>query len=84
MQNKVISLDDLTKDSVSVKKQEVIKGADGNYYETGQVWRRAYINSKMGREEVQEEVAEPYKSVVMLMWGDEPTVIEDVEEIVEP
>lgn len=83
-----ISLDMLTKDSVNIKKQEVIEGKDGKFYETGQIWRRAYVNSIRGREEVQEEVEEPYRSVILLMWGDEPTVVEveDIpeEETVEP
>lgn len=80
MQEK-ITLDMLTKDSVSVKKQEVIEGKDGELYDVGQTWRKAYVNSIRGREEVQEEVEEPYKSVILLMWGDEPTVVEEVEEI---
>jgi len=45
----------------------------------GEPWRRAYVNSNSGRWKVQEEVPEPYKSVIFLMWGNEPTVEENVE-----
>ena len=63
----------LTQDSVSVKKQQFFE-QNGQQYEIGYPWRRAYTNSISGRKQVQEEVPEPYKSVIMLMFGDSPTV----------
>jgi len=72
-----ITLDMLTQDSVSVKKQQYTV-VDGIEYPIGQPWRRAYANSIQGREQVQAEVAEPYKSVIMLMWGNMPTVDESI------
>lgn len=76
--NEKIILDMLTQDSVSVKKQQytVVNGVE---YPIGQPWRRAYVNSVNGRQQVHEEVPEPYKSVIMLMWGSEPTVKEEIE-----
>lgn len=71
-----ITLDMLTQDSVSVKKQQYIV-QNGREYEIGQPWRRAYVNSISGRQQVENEVPEPYKSVIMLMWGNEPTVLEE-------
>jgi hypothetical protein len=68
-----ITLDMLTQDNVSLKKQQYIE-QDGQTYEIGRAWRRAYVNSAQGRIQVQEEVPEPYCSVIMLMWGDFPTV----------
>ena len=68
-----ITLDMLTQDSVSVKKQTYIEHM-GQQYPIGEPWRRAYVNSVQGREQVNAEVPEPYKSVIMLMWGDSPTV----------
>lgn len=68
-----ITLDMLTQDSVSIKKQRYT--TEG--LEVGRPWRRAYINSIRGREQLQSEVTEPYKSVIMLMWGDAPTVVEE-------
>ena len=70
-----IILDSLNSDSVSVKKQNYTT-VDGKEYPIGDIWRRAYVNSTQGRQQVQTEVIEPYKSVIMLMWGDVPTVDE--------
>ena len=71
-----ITLDMLTQDSVSVKKQQYIV-QDGKEYAIGELWRRAYVNSISGRQQVENEVPEPYKSVILLMWGSEPTVTEE-------
>lgn len=71
-----ITLDMLTQDSVSIKKQQFIV-QDGKEYAIGDIWRRAYVNSIQGRQQVVNEVPEPYKSVIMLMWGDTPTVNEE-------
>ena len=65
----------LTQDSVSIKKQKYIV-VDGQEYAVGEPWRRAYINSEKGREQVQTEVPEPYLSAIMTVWGDTPTVTE--------
>ena len=71
-----ITLDMLTQDSVSVKKQQYIV-QDGKEYAIGEPWWRAYVNSISGRQQVENEVPEPYKSVILLMWGSEPTVSEE-------
>lgn len=71
-----ITLDMLTQDSVSVKRQKYIV-QDGVQYPIGLPWRRAYINNISGRIQVQEEIPEPYKSVIFMMWGDKPTVSEE-------
>jgi hypothetical protein len=73
-----ITLDMLAQDSVSVKKQQYIS-QDGVEYAIGEPWRRAYVNSTHGRAQVNAEVAEPYRSVIMLMWGDTPTVTDVAE-----
>jgi hypothetical protein len=70
-----IYLDMLTQDSVSLRKQQFVT-VDGKDYPIGDPWRRAYANSLQGREQVNAEVPEPYRSVIMLMWGDTPTVSE--------
>lgn len=72
-----ITLDMLTRDSVSVKKQQYTI-VDGKEYAIGEPWRRAYVNSISGRQQVENEVAEPYRTIIFLMWGDTPTVIEEV------
>lgn len=71
-----ITLDMLTQDSVSLKRQQYTT-VDGVEYPVGQPWRRAYANSTAGRTQVQTEVAEPYLTAIFAVWGDSPT-IEDV------
>ena len=73
-----ITLDMLTQDSVSLKKQQYAT-VDGKEYPIGQPWRRAYINSTQGRAQVQAEVPEPYLSAIMAVWGETPTVTEPTE-----
>ena len=65
-----IFLDDLCKDSVSLRKQQFIDGEV-----TGNPWRRAYANSATGRIAVENEVVEPYKSEIFAIWGNEPTIL---------
>ena len=73
-----IILDMLTLNGVSLKKQNyIIEG--GQSYEVGQPWRRAYVNSERGRQQVQNEIPEPYLTAIMTIWGDTPTVDETIE-----
>jgi hypothetical protein len=76
--NEKITLDMLTQDGVSLKKQQY-STVEGKEYPIGEPWRRAYINSIQGRAKVEAEVADPYKSVIMLMWGSNPTVTEQAD-----
>lgn len=59
-----IYLDNFTKDSVDLRMQ-------GN-----ELWRRSYANSIIDRQLVEQEVIEPYKSVIFMMWGDSPSITE--------
>ena len=70
-----ITLDMLTQDSVSLKKQKFTI-ADGKEYAVGGPWRRAYENSASGRTSVISEVADPYKTAIFTVWGNAPTVKE--------
>ena len=76
--NEKMALDMLTENSVSVKKQQYTM-VEGKEYAIGEPWMRAYVNSIRGREQVYTEVSEPYRSVIVLMWGDKPTVTEPDE-----
>lgn len=68
-----MQIDILTNDSVHIKKEAY----------TG-TWRKAYANSVSGRQELQAEVPEPYLSEILVVWGDEPTIIEEkLEELTE-
>lgn len=71
--NEKIFLDMLTTDSVSVRKQNYAT-IDGKEYPVSDIWRRAYVNSTQGRIEIQNEVPEPYKTAILAVWGDKPTV----------
>jgi hypothetical protein len=73
-----ITLDMLTQNSVSLKKQQYTT-VDGVEYPIGQPWRRAYVNSTQGRAQVEAEVQEPYKTAIFAVWGDTPTVTEPAE-----
>ena len=68
-----ITIDALTKNSVSVKRQKTIT-AEGSTYEIGEPHRCAYVNSVSGRKQLAAELPEPYLSAVLAVWGDAPTV----------
>lgn len=74
-----ITLDMLSQDSVSVRRQKYAV-VDGQEYPVGQPWRRAYVNSAKGRERIQRELPDPYLSAVMAVWGETPTVTDDVQD----
>ena len=71
--NEKITLDMLTQDSVSLKKQNYTTFG-GVEYPIDQPWRKGYTNSTSGRTEVEAEVIEPYKTAIFAVWGETPTV----------
>lgn len=76
--DKKITLDSLSFNSVSLKKQEYVV-VDGVEYTKDLPHRKAYLNSEKGRIEVQSEVPEPYLSAIMSVWGDSPTIVESFD-----
>ena len=72
-----ITLDMLTADSVSVKTQRYAD-IEGQEYPIGEPHRKAYVNSTRGREEVMAELPEAQKTAIFAVWGDTPTVTEEV------
>lgn len=74
----LIFLDELNINSVSVVTRKYIE-EEGVKYFVGDIHRRAYVNSEDGRKEINEELAEPYLSAVMTVWGDTPTVVIEPE-----
>ena len=72
-----ISLDALNENSVTVKTQQYIE-VDGKALHVGELHAKAYMNSEKGREELAEEVPEPYLSAVLAVWGDESKVKEEI------
>jgi len=69
----LISLDELTQDSVSVATRKYIE-EEGVKYFVGNIHRRAFVNSIDGRKEINDNLSEPYLSAVMAVWGSSPTV----------
>ena len=72
-----ITLDMLTQDSVSVKTQKYTD-VEGVEYPIGQPHRKAYVNSARGRQEVMDELPEPQQTAIFAIWGEAPTVVEEV------
>lgn len=69
-----ITLDMLMQNHVSVinKKYIEVEGEQINI----STHRIAYDNNNKGRQQVQHEVPEPYKTAIFAVWGDVPTVLE--------
>lgn len=78
-----ITLDMLTKDSVSVLRQQFLT-FNGEEMQVGGNIRNAYMNSKSGREQIRKALSNEYYNAVMAVWGNNPTVddpmIEESEE----
>jgi len=73
-----IALDMLTETSVSVRRERTIE-VEGEIISLTP-HRKAYMNSPSGRQQVQDEVSEPYRSAIFAVWGEEPTVADPVWE----
>ena len=73
-----ITLDMLTKDSVSVLRQQFLNYGGVDMQVGGNI-RNAYMNSKSGREQLRKALSDEYYTAVMTVWGDNPTVDEPVE-----
>lgn len=73
-----ITLDMLTKDSVSVLRQQFINygGVD---MQVGENIRNAYSNNEDDRALLKNILSEEYYNAVMAVWGDNPTVDEPIE-----
>ena len=62
-----ITLDMLTKDSVSVLRQQFIN-YNGTEMQVGENVRNAYMNSKSGREQLRAVLSDEYYNAVMAVW----------------
>ena len=80
--NYEISIDNLNIYGVSVKTQGYVE-IEGTKHYIDKPHRKAYSNSIQGREELRNELADPYYSAVMAVWGDEPTVLPSIDNIKE-
>ena len=71
------TLDNLNQDSVSVSKQTFVEYM-GQMFPIGQLWRRAYVNSTQGRQQIADELPATQVNAIMVVWGEEPTVDETI------
>lgn len=67
------TLDALTSDSVSVLTQK-FANIGGETVQIGQDHRKAYVNSEFSRQELSQEVPDPYLTTILTLWGDKPTI----------
>lgn len=74
-----ITLDMLTKDSVSVLRQQFLT-FNGEEMQVGGNIRNAYMNDESGREQLRKVLSDEYYNAVMAVWGDTLTVNEPVVE----
>ncbi|WP_431030353.1 hypothetical protein [Lysinibacillus sp. LZ02] len=63
------TIDDLTKDGVCIKKQTYIE-YEGQQYPVGEIWRRAYLNTVSGRNQVIVELPEAQINAILAVWED--------------
>ena len=64
-----ITLDMLTKDSVSVLRQKFIS-LNGEDVQVGENIRNAYMNCEEDRKTLKEQLSEEYYNAIMTVWGD--------------
>lgn len=72
------TVDMLTNDSVSILTRKFVE-IDGVETQIGQDHRRAYVNSKTGRNILQENEPTNIVNSVFAIWGDKPTIEEPTE-----
>lgn len=72
-----ITLDMLTKDSVSVLRQKFVI-INGEEMQIGDNIRNVYMNSPSDRESIKKVLSEDYYNAVFAVWGPSPTVEDPV------
>lgn len=70
-----ITLDMLTKDSVSVLKQQFLV-LNGTEMQVGGNVRNTYMNDEKGRAIISELLPQEYQAAVFAVWGENPTLPE--------
>jgi len=72
--HEIFRLDDLNQNSVSVKRQSFLCQGDERS-PVGEPHRRAYTNSKIGREMLKEDgIDDNFINAILAIWGEIPTV----------
>lgn len=76
-----ITLDMLTKDSVSILRQQFVN-LNGQLTQVGQNIRNAYMNNPSGRTTITEILPEEYSNAILAVWGDSATVEDPPKDII--
>ena len=76
---KKYTLDNLNQDSVSVSKQTFVEYM-GEMFPIGQIWRKAYVNSVQGRQQIADELPIAQVNAIMAVWRDTPMIDENISE----
>ena len=71
----VTTVTNLTKDSVSILKQNFIE-FNGEQTRVGDNFRTSYVNSTRGRQSLVNEQSAQDAAAVLAKWGDTPTIKE--------
>lgn len=71
----VTTVTDLTKDSVSILKQNFIE-FNGVATQVGENFRTSYVNSASGRQSLTNEQSTQDVAAVLAKWGNTPTINE--------
>lgn len=71
----VTTVTDLTKDSVSILKQNFIEFNE-KQTQVGENFRTSYVNSTSGRQSLVNEQSAQDAAAVLAKWGDTPTIDE--------
>lgn len=70
-----IVIDSLTQSSVSILTKTFID-LEGIKTQVGNNKRMTYANSVLGRDLLLNEIGSPYYDAIMVIWGDEPILID--------
>lgn len=74
-----IIIDDLTNESVSVKRLKIYE-ENGEEYTVGYPSRCAYMNTINGRKALENEVPEIYVKAILSVWGDTVIIEENYKQ----
>ncbi len=69
-----IKLELLNQDSVSIVFIKYIE-YEGQKLQVGEAIRTGYVNSIQGREELKEQIKEPYLTAILAVWGNKSTIV---------
>ena len=75
MIKEVIAIDNLTDKSVTVTNKQVVT-VDNIDYVVGRSSIKSYANSENGRNQLINDVNDPFCEAILLVWGDTPLIEE--------